>query len=500
MAKKKESKPKKKSTPPNNTLDNIVKKQFRFLSLIIFLIFIVALGLIGAYFYFVRGTPVSGWLIDALIMGGPLALFGILALVTISLRSSHAQKLVSQAAEREMGELRAATRRAESLQEMASTMRTTLNFERVVEAAMDACTVVMEEFNVPPKSMVGAVFTYEGGGRRLTPVAERQLEASKHQFATGQQGVIAEALQYAEPIVTNDPRNDPELQDFQGLRKCKTAVVIPLRVGFDLYGVMIVGSQVQITVDAGHLELFTSVADQAVIALRNAQLYEDVEKQKQRLIDTSNEERKQLARALHDGPTQSVAAIAMRINFVRSLLKSEPQMAADELAKVEELAKNTGKEIRGMLFTLRPLLVVDQGLSAALEKVIERLHESDGLNITFLGGEYGDLLSQQAQMTVFQIVEEALGNARKYSRAKSIDVRFWQEADLFVARVQDDGVGFDVDSVMDGYSERGSLGMINMEERAKMIDGSIQVESAVGQGTAITLVVPLDKHGQRANS
>jgi signal transduction histidine kinase len=499
MAKKKETKAKSKK-PQKNQLDNLVKRQFRFLTMIVLLLFIIVLGLVGAYFYFIVGDLSALFTPALLITGGLLVLFGILVLITISLRGSHAQKLVSQEAEREMGELRAATRRAESLQRMASTMRSTLNFERVVEVALDACTVVMEEFNIPPRSMVGAVFTYDGGGHRLIPVAERQLEATKHQFATGQQGVIAEALQYAEPIVTNDPRNDPELRDFQGLRRCKTAVVVPLRVGFDLYGFMIVGSQVQINVDPGHLELFTSVADQAVIALRNAQLYEDVERQKQRLIDTANEERKQLARALHDGPTQSVAAIAMRINFVRSLLKSEPDMAASELEKVEDLAKNTGKEIRGMLFVLRPLLVVDQGLAAAMEKVIERLQETDGLSISFAGGEYGDLLSQQAQMTVFQVVEEALGNARKYSRAKNIDVRFWQESDLFVARVQDDGVGFDVDSVMDGYSERGSLGMLNMEERAKMVDGSVQVESAVGQGTAITLVVPLDKHGQRANA
>lgn len=491
MAKKKQPKKNQKKTD-DKQLDNIVKKQFRFLTIIILLLFLLTAGLVGAYFFYVATLN-----LDAAVSIGALLLFGFLVLVTLSLRGSHAQKLVSQAAEQEMGELRAATRRAESLQQMAATMRSTLNFERVLEVALDACGVVMDEFNVPPSAVVGAVFTYDNSGRRLVPTAERHLDPNKNQFATGQQGVIAEALQYAEPVVSNDPRNDPELGDFVGLRKCKTAVVIPLRVGFDLYGFMVIGAQVQINIDAGHIELFTSVADQTVIALRNAQLYQDVERQKQRLIEASNEERKQLARALHDGPTQGVAAIAMRINFVRSLLKNEPEMAAEELAKVEQLAKDTGKEIRGMLFTLRPLLVVDQGLSAAVQKVIERLNETDGLNIRFAGGEYGELLNQQAQMTVFQVVEEALGNARKYSRAKTIDVRFWQEEDLFVARIQDDGVGFDVDAVMDGYSERGSLGMINMEERAKMIDGSVQVESSVGQGTAITLVVPLDKHGQK---
>ncbi len=97
---------------------------------------------------------------------------------------------------------------------------------------------------------------------------------------------------------------------------------------------------------------------------------------------------------------------------------------------------------------------------------------------------------------VFSIVEEALGNARKYSKAKLVEVRLWQEDNLFVARVQDDGVGFDTEAVNRDYSSRGSLGMVNMRERAERIDGSWRLESAPGKGTKVTLVVPLDKHGR----
>ena len=77
-----------------------------------------------------------------------------------------------------------------------------------------------------------------------------------------------------------------------------------------------------------------------------------------------------------------------------------------------------------------------------------------------------------------------------------MEVRLWQEDGLFVARVQDDGVGFDLDEVMGSYENRGSLGMINLRERAEMIDGSIQIDSEPGRGTSITLVVPLDKQGR----
>jgi signal transduction histidine kinase len=170
-----------------------------------------------------------------------------------------------------------------------------------------------------------------------------------------------------------------------------------------------------------------------------------------------------------------------------------------ELQKVEELAKQTSKEIRGMLFTLRPLVLETQGLEAAIQTVIDRLIENDGLNIQFVGGQYSEILDDSAQSVVFSIVEEALGNARKYAKAKLVEVRFWQEEGLFVALVQDNGVGFDTQDVNRDYSSRGSLGMINMRERAERIDGSLRVESVINKGTKVTIVVPLDKHGRRLN-
>ncbi|NJN53457.1 MAG: hypothetical protein HC804_01120 [Anaerolineae bacterium] len=152
-----------------------------------------------------------------------------------------------------------------------------------------------------------------------------------------------------------------------------------------------------------------------------------------------------------------------------------------------------------MLFTLRPLVLETQGLTAAVETVITRLRESDGMNIKLSGGENGDLLAESAQSVVFSIVEEALGNARKYAEAEQIVVRFWREDNLFVVMIKDNGKGFDVQDVNSDYSSRGSLGMINMRERADRIDGSLKLESALGQGTTVTLVVPLDKHGRRVS-
>jgi signal transduction histidine kinase len=186
----------------------------------------------------------------------------------------------------------------------------------------------------------------------------------------------------------------------------------------------------------------------------------------------------------------------MRLNFIRNMIDQDPERAKTELLKVETLTKEMSAEVRNMLFTLRPLVLETQGLGAAVESLLKRYRDTSGVDMQLAGSEHGSLLSKQAQGVVFAIVEEALNNARKYSEATQIEVRFWQEDNLFVASVHDNGVGFDTSSVARNYSTRGSLGMVNMHERAERIDGSLSVESSPQAGTTVTLVVPLDKHGR----
>lgn len=480
-----------------NTI-NTLSKQFNRLRFSVLILFFLAFILVVAVYIYlemvVLGKQLSDWLPELAISGSILIVFGLIIFILISVYGQATRNAVVKASEIDIGDLRAANNRAKSLQAMASTLSATLSFERVMEVSLDVCSLALEEMDIPSRSLVGAVFLYDED--ELIPVANRRfVSRDQEKRLPGKDGIVAEALNKAEPQVTNAPKQDPELSNFVAYQDCYTIMAIPLRAGFQIFGAMVLGTEKKIHFSADHLDLFSSVADQAVIALQNAQLYQRLDAEKQRIIESDEEARRELARDLHDGPTQSIAAIAMRINFIRSLMAKNPRQAFIELKKVEELAKETSREIRAMLFALRPLVLETHGLSAAIEMAMNKIRESDGLNMRLVGGEYGDLLNDQAQGVVFYIVEEALGNARKYSQAKMVEVRLWKEAELFVVRIQDDGVGFDIQSVNANYSSRGSLGMVNMRERAERIDGSLKVESAPGRGTTITLVVPLDKHG-----
>jgi len=184
----------------------------------------------------------------------------------------------------------------------------------------------------------------------------------------------------------------------------------------------------------------------------------------------------------------------MRLNYTRKLLQHDPNKVDNEIAKVEELARRTTKEIRHMLFTLRPLVLETQGLTAALQQSIQKVHETDSsVTIHLEAVKVEDKIDMNTQGVMYYIIEEAVGNARKHARANNIWVRLKLESDALIAEVQDDGEGFDVQSVTSAYESRGSLGMVNMRERAELVNGELALDSAPGKGTLITLAVPLHK-------
>ena len=481
-----------------NLPEKIIRQQFTRLRWVVITTSIVLILLtVGGIYWFrqvLNEQPITEWFPEAAIAGLAMVIILIVTAVSVASRQRKVRILLTNATTTEFEQLRAASRQAKALQEMANTLRASQNLDRVLDAALNACTVGMQEMGIPERSIVASVRLYEN--EQLIEIVGRRTQNDGDLMLNDRVGAIGTAMKNAEPIVINEPKNDPAIGESPSFRRCYTVVCVPLRLGFQIYGLMIIGSGIKMQFDEQHLDLFMAVADQAVIALQNAQLFQDLESEKARLIQAETDARKELARDLHDGPTQSVAAIAMRINFVRSLIKHDLDEAVEELFKIENLAKKTAKDIRGMLFTLRPLVLETQGLGAAIETVMGRIQESEGIKARLVGGEYGDLLLPKAQGVIFYIIEEALGNARKHSQANLLEVRMWQEDGLFVTRIQDDGVGFDVGEVMGGYETRGSLGMINLRERAEMIDGSIQIDSEPGRGTNITLVVPLDKQGR----
>lgn len=376
--------------------------------------------------------------------------------------------------------------------EMASTLSATLNYERVLDAILDISRLGFDELGMRVGESVGMVLLYDADGL-LSVASYRNLMVSGDEFKRikGVEGIVGESISSAEAMLGETPSTDPELSVFRSLDPCQSMSCVPLRAGFETYGAVLFASVKPDTYTADHLGLLTIFCNQATIALQNASLYQSLRAERDKIVNKEEEARHKLARDLHDGPTQDVAAIAMRLNFARLLVERDPARARAELGRLEDLAHRTVKEIRSMLFTLRPIILETEGLVAALNQYAENLRENDNLPVEVDPERYKDCLDIEMQGVVFAILEEAINNARKHAQASRIWVRLAVDRDLFVAQVIDNGRGFDVQAVESNYGSRGSLGMINLKERAELIGGTVNIESTPGQGTRITLLVPL---------
>jgi signal transduction histidine kinase len=311
----------------------------------------------------------------------------------------------------------------------------------------------------------------------------------------GTSGLLAEVIKDGLPKSCNEPGKDPELSRIIAMRSCGVAYCLPLRMGLDTYGIMLFAHTDPEFFTQSKCELLDIISHQSVIAIQNARLYSEIQREKEKMIDIQEQEHKKLARDLHDGPTQTMAAIAMRINFARRLLERDPQATGEELARVEELARRTTREIRHMLFTLRPLELESQGLVGALKAMAEKTHDTYDQNVIIEADEaVVSRLEMSRQTIIFYIVEEAINNACKYAQANHIWVRMKAlNQDTMLLEVQDDGIGFDKKQAEASTEQRGSLGLKNMSERTEMVNGIFRLDSAVGKGTTIRAVIPLSE-------
>ena len=372
-------------------------------------------------------------------------------------------------------------------------MTATLNYERVMDMVLDlGISALTDAGNGGAQRVVAALLLFEQD--ELSVAAARGLSpADMRVNLPGRSGVLGDALAACDIRLVDEPSRDAELQFMAGVHPCQEALVIPLAVGLEIYGALLFAHPVRGFFQRGdRLELLEVTAQQAMIALQNARLYHDLEQEKERISEIQEEAQKKLARDLHDGPTQSIGAIGMRVNFARRLLERDPKAAADELFKIEDLARRTTKEIRQMLFTLRPLVLESEGLVPALHHLADKVAENHGQKVVVEAKEdVAHDLEVGKQGVVFFIIEEAVNNARKHARAGTIWVRLTRDGDMMAVEIADDGIGFDVSSTEADYEKRGSLGMINLRERAELVNGILKIDSQPGNGTRVRVLVPL---------
>ena len=382
---------------------------------------------------------------------------------------------------------------------LVSALSSTLNYQRVLETALD---MGIEAFTVPDDcsdQLVCAFLLFtvdesESGGTNLKVGSARRFTAAdKRTTLAGKQGLIAKAIEEGEGQLSKEINQDPEIGRINALRACKAIYCIPLQADLETHGVLLFAHPNPASFTTDRIELLDAIGNQAVIGMQNASLYSNLEQEKEHLLEVQEETRNKLARDLHDGPTQSVSAIAKQVNYTRRLMQQDPAAAAEELVKIEDLARRTTEEIRHMLFTLRPLVLETQGLVDALQAMADKMGKTYEQNVII---EVQESIVQQMdlgkQTVALFIAEEAANNARKHAQAPHIWVSLKQiKPGLALLEIKDDGAGFNISDVDSDDARRGNLGIVNMRARAEFVNGVFHIDSAEGRGTRVQVAIPL---------
>jgi len=207
-----------------------------------------------------------------------------------------------------------------------------------------------------------------------------------------------------------------------------------------------------------------------------------------KIIKAQEEERRRVAREIHDGPAQAMANIVFRAEVCERLIDNDALRAKAELKNLQEHIRGILRETRQIIFGLRPMTLDDLGLAPTIRRLLETMRERTSILTEFriLGEE--KRLEAHFEVGLFRIIQEALNNVEKHAKAQSVWVRIEFRRDCVTAMVEDNGQGFDASA---DRSSKESFGIMGMQERIALLEGSVEVKSVKGQGTKVFIKVPL---------
>lgn len=241
-----------------------------------------------------------------------------------------------------------------------------------------------------------------------------------------------------------------------------------------------------------------TLARQLGIALENARLYSEVqEKEKlrgqllERAIAAQEEERKRIARELHDETGQMLTALAAGLGGVEQTILQDPERAQYQVTELKNITMHAIEGLRQFVADLRPTLLDDLGLVAALRWLVERFKERTNLNIEFQVSGIKARLAPQVETVLFRIAQEGLNNVGRHARATRAIVRLEFLDALARLVVEDDGCGFNVSEVLNARAQRRAWGLLGIQERIELVGGKFRVDSAPGQGTRLVVEIPI---------
>ena len=214
----------------------------------------------------------------------------------------------------------------------------------------------------------------------------------------------------------------------------------------------------------------------------------------QRVLGSLEAERERLYRDVHDGPAQVLANAIFEVEYLERIAERAPaevrQTLRTELANLKGQFRGSLDSVRGMIYDLRPPELTELGLAEAMRNYASEWETRCGIKVATELDLRDTGLSPMAELAVYRVMQEGLQNVHKHAHASAVGIAWSRANESWVLHVTDDGMGFDL---VKAARHKKSVGLLSMRERAELIGGSLQIQSTPGKGTAVTLLLPVEK-------
>lgn len=214
-----------------------------------------------------------------------------------------------------------------------------------------------------------------------------------------------------------------------------------------------------------------------------------------KIIKAQEEERRRVAREIHDGPAQLMSNVVLKADLCERMIDVDLDKAKGELSELKEIVRDSLQDVRRIIYNLRPMSLDDLGLEPTLKKYFENFQEETGISVTFQTRGVVNELTSVISLTLFRIVQESLSNVKKHSKASNVFVNFEVVNDFYRLYIFDDGIGFDTEKLKENSEDISSgFGLVSMRERIELLDGEIDIKSEPGKGTRINIKIPFEQN------
>jgi signal transduction histidine kinase len=242
--------------------------------------------------------------------------------------------------------------------------------------------------------------------------------------------------------------------------------------------------------DERTVELLQAVGAQATLALAVEARERDLRLERVHMIEAQEHERRRLARDLSAGPAHGVASAVTSLETIDGMIAQHPEDARAEVRRLHTLLTHTLRDVRGVLFDLRPFTLQTDGLAMSLHDLSEHFKSITSLHMRWIV-DLPERLPQQIETAIYLIVREALNNVVRHAQATACMVEVRQTGQSVRVVVRDNGEGFDADALLADYPRGQSWGLLNMYDQARPLTDRFAIRSRPEQGTSVEMEIPL---------